>query len=84
MAEAYVFCGELPPDNACFFHVAMDDTSIFLFRGRSWIEVASPYWPAFASEWVRICYELFLGSFCERRPPCHFAGMPSVDPLSYV
>ena len=46
--------------------------------------MASPYWPAFASEWVRICYELFLWFFSERRPPCHFAGMPSVDPLTSV
>ena len=27
---------------------------------------------------------MFLGAFSERRPPCHFAGIPSVDPLSSV
>ena len=46
--------------------------------------MASPYWPAFVVEWVRVCCELFLAAFSERRPPCHFAGIPSVDPLTSV
>ena len=63
--------------DGCHQHISLQGNAPC---GRSWTAVASPYWPAFASEWVRICYELFIGSFSERRPACNFAGMPSVDP----
>ena len=48
--------------------------------GKSWTAIASPYWPAFATEWVSACAELFLAAFAARRPPLHFAGFPYVGP----
>ena len=46
--------------------------------GKSWTAIASPYWPAFAKEWVVQCAALFLAKFEARRPPLHFAGFPNV------
>ena len=46
--------------------------------GKSWTAIASPYWPAFATDWVSACAELFLAAFAARRPPLHFAGFPYV------
>ena len=45
--------------------------------GKSWTAIASPYWPEFAREWVRLCARLFLW---ERRPgpPLVFVGFASV------
>ena len=44
--------------------------------GRSWTAVASPYWPAFASEWVRICYELSRGPLRKGDRPAILRGCP--------
>ena len=47
--------------------------------GKSWTAIASPYWPAFAREWVIHCASLFLAEFTARMPPLHFAGFPYVS-----
>ena len=62
--------------DGCHAHISLQGNAPC---GKKKTAIASPYWPAFASEWVSICWGLFNYFKGEKRPPLHFSGMSSVN-----